>query len=532
MTRLLAVLGVLFAAAVAQAGGGTSSAEPAFILGEKLVLGKKKLLVVSKDDQFTIGTEGSAADPVVNGGSVRVLSTDGDVFDTTYALPNTGWRYVKKKGALVGFTFKGKGAVRQVVVRVGKIVRVVGRGSGLGHTLGLAPDEVRVVLELGSKPYCTEFTGAGKFKEGKLFTSGATAPPTRCPLPYGEDAPWLCRPGIAVDQCLNNSLDTTVVHPDLSTTFEAGPPTTGGDYDCFYVYPTVDLSGTAGQHEDVTDPQYVLYALDPLLAQAARFRGHCRIFAPHYRQITYGAFSRPDVETLLGNAYADVRDAWRLYLRYHNQGRNIVIMGHSQGTFMTTRLIQEEVDQFPEVRAKLIAALLIGGTVTVPQGTLVGGSFENVPLCQSAAETGCVIAYRSYAEGFAPTSGSNSTGSAALDQSCTNPGNLAGGPALLTATYFPTHLNQPLFQIAPDPGFGTAFVSFPSFYSAECVKDSTDHSYLEISVTPGVGDMRTNPIPFDSAILAPGLLGTHILDWSWPMGDLLELVAIKSANMP
>ncbi|HEV7731857.1 MAG TPA: DUF3089 domain-containing protein [Candidatus Binatia bacterium] len=528
-----ATIAMLCAAAVAAAGIAPSSPDAAFIEGQRLTLAKRKLLVVSKDDGIDLGGgEGSVADPVIHGATLRVLSTDGDVFDTTYELPKTGWHYTKKKGALVGYAYRGKGAVKQVVVRAGKVVRVVGAGDDLGHSITLAPDEVRVVLTLGARQYCTEFEGVGRFKSGKLFTSGSTHPPTRCPLPYGEDSAWLCRPGLAFDECLANGLDTTVVHPDLSTTLEVGPAGTGGDYDCFYVYPTVDLSSTPGLHEDVTDPQYVSYTLDPLLSQVARFRGQCRIFAPHYRQTTIGSFGSPDAEALQAAAYADVLDAWRLYLRYYNAGRNVVIMAHSQGTFMTTRLIREEIDPFPAARATLIAALLIGGNVTVPQGAIVGGDFANVPLCRSAAETGCVIAFRSYAEGHAPTEGSNDTGDAALDQACTNPVALAGGPGLLSAAYFPTQLHQPIFQIVPDPGFGTPFVSYPSFYTAECVKDVTDHSYLEVRVTPGVGDLRPNPIPFDHPALIPSFLGTHILDWSWPMGELLPLVAAKAASMP
>src|SRR6185436_5297654 len=193
---LTAMASVLIAATMAAAGGTSSSAEPAFILGERLVLAKRKLMVLSRDDEFDLGGgEGSAADPVVNGGTLRVLSTDADVFDTTYDLPKTGWRYLKKKGALVGYTYRAKKDIRHVVVRVGKGVRVDGSGPGLGHTLGGAPDEVRVVLTLGSRPYCTAFDGVGKFKEGKLFTSGATHAPTRCPLPFGADSAWLCRPG-------------------------------------------------------------------------------------------------------------------------------------------------------------------------------------------------------------------------------------------------------------------------------------------------------------------------------------------------
>src|SRR5262249_17875132 len=152
------------------------------------------------------------------------------------------------------------------------------------------------------------------------------------------------------NQCFATSLDATVIHPDLSTTVETHTGNEDQPYDCFYVYPTVDLSGTPGNHLDVTDPGYVAFTLDPLLAQAAPFNGLCRIFAPHYRQVTFGTFGAPNAAQFVSIAYADVLDAWRLYLKNDNGGRNVVIMGHSQGTGMVTRLLQQEFDPSATLR--------------------------------------------------------------------------------------------------------------------------------------------------------------------------------------
>ena len=522
---------LLAAVSLAVAVSASAFVEPELLTGDKLLLGKHRVAVSSKDATIGLGRgQGSADDPVANGAKVRVLSIEGDVFDGTYELPASGWKYVKKKGAVVGYKFHGKGPIKSALVRDGKLVRIAGGGSDLTHTIGANPAPVRVVLTLGEQQLCFEFGGAVTFKAGKRYVASGAPAPARCPLPYGEDSAWLCRPGMANDQCLSNDLDATKVAPDLTTSLEPQTGSQDHPFDCFYVYPTVDLAGPPGNHEDVTDAAYVALTLDPLVSQASRFDSLCRVFAPHYRQITFTTFGSAS-GAFLEKAYQDVLDAWRLYLKYDNGGRNVVIMGHSQGTFMTTQLMHDEVDPVPELRSRLIAALLIGGSVAVPQGEVVGGSFANIPLCTTAAQTGCVIAYRSYAEGFPPTGGSNSS-PGTLDQACTNPAALGGGPALLSKTYFPTHTNQPIFQIAPDPGFGTPFALFEDFYTAECVKDDTNHSYLKITPTPGAGDMRTNPIPFTSPVLAPGLLGTHILDYNWTMGDLMTLVQTKAAAMP
>ena len=511
-----------------------AAAADRLLTGDMLQLGQTLLGISTRDPAMDLGRgAGSLDDPVLQGATLRVLSIEGDVFDRTYSLPASGWRYLQRGGATTGYSFTGPSPLQRVRVRAGKGFRVRGKGAGLGHTLGGNPGPVRVVLTLGERQYCLGFGGDVRYTPGKRYLARNAGAPDVCPLPYGKDTSWLCRPGMASNQCFVNSLDSTVIQPDLSTALE---PETGSEdhpYDCFYVYPTVDLAGPVGNHADVTDPVYVSLTLDPLLSQAARFNGLCRIFAPHYRQITFGTFGTPNAAQYLDVAYRDVLDAWRLYLRYDNGGRNVVIMGHSQGTAMTTRLLQEELDPSATMRSRLIAALLIGGGITVPQGGTVGGTFQNIPLCQTAAETGCVIAYRSYAVGFPPSNNSNNIGGPEMDVACTNPAALGGSAAgTFVGTYFPTHSNQPLFNIVPNPGYPTPFVKFPQLYSGRCAKDSTNHSYLEVSVTPGPGDLRQNPVPFGNFVLAPSLLGTHILDYNWAMGDLLTLVQTKAAMMP
>ena len=522
---LASVLGV-----VAQA-----HAVDTLLTGEQLQLTGKQLTVQSRDAAIDLGGgPGSSDDPVLHGGSVRVLSIEGDIFDTTYPLPAAHWRYAHHQGVTTGYTFRGMGSIVTVRIRAGKI-NIRGRG-GLGHSLGGNPAPVRVVLTLGDHQYCMSFGGTVRFTAGSSYRAQGAAAPEICPLPYGDDRFWLCRPGMPNDQCLVNSLEATVVHPDLSTTLEQEMGSQDHPYDCFYVYPTVDLSSTPGNHLDVTDPTYVSLTLDPLLAQAARFTTLCRVFAPHYRQTTFSAIGSPDAQHFLDIAYQDVLDAWRIYLKYQNAGHNVVIMGHSQGTFMTSRLMQSDFDSSPALRSRLIAGLLIGGNVGVPQGEVVGGTFQNIPLCASAAQTGCVIAYHSFAAGFPPTNGANSIGvDPSLDVACANPAALGAGSAggAFVASYFPTHTNQPLFSVAPGlAGITTPFAEYPEFYSGRCVKDSTNHSYLEISVVHGPGDLRQDPVLYTSVALSPALLGTHILDYTWPMRDLLNLVQTKAAAMP
>ncbi len=523
------VVTVLVAAARAVA------AEPIPLSGERLIVetghvGAHALEVESRDAGLALGrANGSPDDPVKQGGTVRLVSTTGDFFDATYALPARGWHYVGRKGENRGYRFRrAAAAVRSVVIRSGKLLRLEVKGRDL-QSLSADPDFLAVVLTLGAQTYCLDFHGATTVRNGRRLIASGARPPVVCPLPYGDDSLWLCRPGMARNQCLMNSLDATAVRPDGSTVLEPhGGAGEDQPYDCFYVYPTVDISGVVGNHTDFSD---VGPMLDPLLSQAAPFNASCRIFAPLYRQVTLATYHLSNAGPYVDVAYGDVEAAFRRYLARDNGGRNFVLMGHSQGTQLLARLIQDVIDDVSTLRARLIVALLIGGNIVVPEGHLVGGTFNHLPLCTAAAQTGCVIAYRSYAEGYPPTGGSNVEGGEGMDTACTNPAALAGGEGRFAEAYFVNVLRQPALQLFPDPGYPTPFTEYPDFYAGQCVEDDHHRSYLEIRVRPAPGDVRTNPVPF-GRLSDPDFPGTHLLDYSFALGDLIRLVQTKAAAMP
>jgi len=112
-----------------------------------------------------------------------------------------------------------------------------------------------------------------------------------------------------------------------------------------------------------------------------------------------------------------------------------------------------------------------------------------------------------------------------------SPAALGGGEAYFSRAYFLSVPSQALFRVSPNPGYSTPFSLYEDFYAGECMKDADNTSYLEIRIRPGSGDLRTNPINFSHPALAPSFLGTHILDWWFPLGDLIDLVETKAAQM-
>ena len=73
------------------------------------------------------------------------------------------------------------GPVTAVLVKRGVLVKVVGKGAGLSHSLGGNPDPVAVVLQIGSRKYCTSFGGTVTFDAGKKYLANDAPAPGACP---------------------------------------------------------------------------------------------------------------------------------------------------------------------------------------------------------------------------------------------------------------------------------------------------------------------------------------------------------------
>ena len=129
--------------------------------------------------------------------------------------------------------------------------------------------------------------------------------------------------------------------------------------------------------------------------QATAFNAAGRIYAPRYRQATLYSFfdeETPNGQAALDLAYADVKAAFQYYLAHYNQGRPIIIAGHSQGTAHATRLLHEFFDNNSRLRRQLVAAYLIGYKVKPDE-------YQTIRPCADSLATGCFISYNSVATG-------------------------------------------------------------------------------------------------------------------------------------
>jgi hypothetical protein len=342
----------------------------------------------------------------------------------------------------------------------------------------------------------------------------------------GEETVWLCKPGLAANPC-EPGLDTTQISPSGEV---LGVERVAGDraprIDCFYVYPTV--SDDPGANADLeTDPEERSIAL----YQAARYSQHCRVFAPLYRQVTLTQLLRGrDTITpaMTALAYRDVRRAWRTYLERYNQARGVVLIGHSQGTFVLRQLIGDEIDGASRARKRLVSAILLGGNVLVREGKTFGGDFQHLHGCKSETDIGCVIAFSVFDDAVPPYA---LFGRAAgrLDVLCTNPADLGGGPGTLDAI-FPSAPFAPGTTIglatglvgapAPSALVSTPWIEARDAYSGEC-SAAGDADVLQIAPRSGAPDLRAIP---------DATWGLHLVDANIALGNLVSLVREQAGS--
>jgi hypothetical protein len=367
------------------------------------------------------------------------------------------------------------------------------------------------------------------FAAGVAAQQADTAPPK--PNDYADGKTWLCRPG-RQDACAIDHA-TTVVAADGKLSKETWTADPNAPIDCFYVYPTISTDPTPNSDMNA-DPA----ELNVIKQQFARFASKCKPYAPLYRQVTLVGLRRmlaPGATVTLdqGLQYDDVKDAWNYYLKNDNQGRGVVLVAHSQGSFILNRLIHDEIDGKP-IQSKLVSAILLGTTLAVPKGKDVGGSFQHVPLCHSATQTGCVITFASFRSTVPPPANTlfGRVPDAAMAAACTNPAALAGGSGELRAYLDKTGRtitsNAPGKPwVTPEQPIETPWVSVPGLLTAKCASNENASGYLEVTVHGDPADPRVDDIVGDIGA-GPNVLanwGLHLIDVNLVMGNLLDIVS-------
>ena len=228
---------------------------------------------------------------------------------------------------------------------------------------------------------------------------------------YQDPALWYSRPGIGVGDparwqpALAEAASEEGEAPAASRPVDPQGQELGitgevPDFAVFFIHPTSYLSRD-NWNAPLGDEEAERIARIYIRGMASPFNAADEIWAPRYRQATMGAFltDAPEGEQALDAAYADVLEAFRFFIDSVDEDTPIVLAGHSQGSVHLLRLLREEVQE-KALSDRLVASYAIGWPVSVEHDLPALG----LPACATAAQTGCLLSWSSYAEPADPSS--------------------------------------------------------------------------------------------------------------------------------
>lgn len=234
---------------------------------------------------------------------------------------------------------------------------------------------------------------------------------------YADKAMWLARPDL----------------PDSpgKWTPDGATPGPRPPVSVFYVHPT-SYFGRAQWNAPLDDASANRYATLFLRGQATAFNATGDIWAPRYRQATFGTFltTGKDAQAALDLAYHDVEAAFDAFVRDIGPSRPIILAGHSQGALHLIRLLHDRVAGTALAR-RIVAAYVVGW----PVSRSVDLPRMGLPECRGPTQAGCILSWQSFAEpadpsmvlgAFDATTGLTGQSRAGTPLVCTNP--LTGAP--------------------------------------------------------------------------------------------------------
>ncbi|MBW8783749.1 MAG: DUF3089 domain-containing protein [Novosphingobium sp.] len=199
---------------------------------------------------------------------------------------------------------------------------------------------------------------------------------------YDGPAMWYSRPGLGAGD------------PARWLPQGASPPPTPIKAAVFFIHPTSFFRKNQW-NAPLDDRESRAGAKIFVRGLASPFNGSAQLWAPRYRQATFGAFLTDKAETreALAVAYGDVLQAFDAFLRNVGPDIPIVLVGHSQGALHLMHLMQDRVAGRP-LEARIAAAYVVGWPVSLIHDLPALG----LPPCRAPNQAGCIMSWLSYAE--------------------------------------------------------------------------------------------------------------------------------------
>jgi len=202
---------------------------------------------------------------------------------------------------------------------------------------------------------------------------------------YADPAMWFSRPGTADDPA--------------RWVPEGYQPGAAPAAEVFFIHPTSYFtreSWNAPLDNREANERAKLF----IRGEASAFNEIANIWAPRYRQATFGAFltAKPDRDHALDLAYGDVLVAFDRFVSEIPADRPIILAGHSQGALHLTRLLRDRIAGQPIAR-RIIAAYAVGWPISIETDLPALG----LSPCERPDQTGCILSWQSFAEPADPS---------------------------------------------------------------------------------------------------------------------------------
>ena len=235
---------------------------------------------------------------------------------------------------------------------------------------------------------------------------------------YHDPAMWISRPG-------KGAADPALWVPQ-GITQKAAPQSQAA---VFFIHPT-SYFGREHWNGPVNDADSRSGAEQFVRVMASPFNDSAELWAPRYRQATFGAFmaDNGDGQRALNLAYRDVLQAFDYFVGSVPKDAPIILAGHSQGAILLAMLMKDRVAGQPLAK-RIVAAYPVGWPISIVHDLPQMG----LPACATPDQSGCIMSWSSFAEPAEPEAlGSGTIASLALDGQarsgpmlCSNP--LTGG---------------------------------------------------------------------------------------------------------
>lgn len=206
---------------------------------------------------------------------------------------------------------------------------------------------------------------------------------------YRDAAMWLSHPD------LPQANDPARWQPEGATPPDGDTPA----FAVFFVHPTSYLE-RAQWNAPLDDAQSQQRARTFLRGLASPFASATEIWAPRYRQATFGAFltSEPEGQQAIDAAYRDVALSFDYFVGNVGEDLPIVLAGHSQGALHLIRLLHEKVVG-SRLQTRIAVAYAVGWPISIEQDLPALG----LPACETAEQAGCIMSWSSFAEPAEPS---------------------------------------------------------------------------------------------------------------------------------